>query len=111
MEVYISVLPLSNLVGGFNPSETYHYNRYDIFIQNENLPQIGVKIKHVCNHHPRNATLLHYPESPRHLIDGVAHLRFAKLGVELKLSMPSTPGKRSEKHASTKGNKQTKVFI
>ena len=32
------------LVGGFNPSEKYDR-------QNGNLPQIGMKIKHVWNHH------------------------------------------------------------
>ncbi len=32
------------LVGGFNPSEMF-------FRQNENLPQIGVKIKNLWNHH------------------------------------------------------------
>ena len=33
-----------DLVGGFNPSEKYAR-------QNDNLPQIGVKIKNIWNHH------------------------------------------------------------
>ena len=35
----------SHLVGGFNPFEKYDR-------QNGNLPQIGVKIKNIWNHHP-----------------------------------------------------------
>ena len=37
------------LVGGFNPSEKYYSSH---FSQNGNLPQVGVKIKTVWNHHP-----------------------------------------------------------
>ena len=44
--------PETKLVGGFNPSEKYAR-------QNGNLPQIGVKIKNIGNHHLVNLQICH----------------------------------------------------